>query len=64
LEDVFLTGFAAEICQIKRVHSADFHPLPTKKNPEITDIFFHYVDDEKKQSLFENFNNLLTKMSQ
>lgn len=44
LEDVFLTGFAAENCAIPRFHSDGFHPNAVHfADLKETDILWHYL---------------------
>ena len=65
LEDVFLTGFAAEWCDIPRINSKNFHPQYAKieKFDLKSDLHYHYILGRSKQMLFRMFNydNLLKK---
>ena len=66
LEDVFLTGFAAEWCDIPRIDSKTFHPQYPKieKFDLKTDLHYHYILSRSKQLMFRMFNydNLLVKL--
>jgi beta-1,3-galactosyltransferase 1 len=53
LEDVLVTGFAAEACGIERRHHEGFRHLPVKlKKIKATDIMLHYRDLKGKMELF------------
>ena len=52
IEDVFMTGFVAEKCNIKRVNIPSFHPAAidhTQVSPE--DILLHYITPEEKYKI-------------
>ncbi len=58
-EDVFVTGFAAEICNVSKIHHNGFH----KSVMDLTqvrkdDVLFHYVDSSAKIDLFNKFAEL------
>ena len=57
LEDVFVTGFAAEKCQVKRIHHSGFHPSLEKRRKIncANDILYHYIDTHGKMDLFNKF---------
>ena len=77
LEDVFLTGFAAENCGINKIHTETFHPLPVKTkeghaivNVQKTDILWHYMDTRSlvemhkcyKEMEDKNMTNIMCKL--
>jgi hypothetical protein len=57
LEDVFLTGFAAQNCQIQKVHHKGFHHLQKKKINYSRDILIHYVDTASKLDFYNRYNH-------
>ena len=56
LEDVFLTGFAAENCAIPRYHSESFHPntIPFSDFKE-SDIVWHYLNIKALKNMHKIF---------
>ena len=58
LEDVFLTGFAAQNCQIQKIHHKGFHHLQKKKINYSRDILIHYVDTAKKLNFYNGYNTI------
>ena len=56
LEDVFLTGFAAENCAIPRFHSDSFHPntIPFGDLKE-SDIVWHYLNIKALNNMHKIF---------
>ena len=49
IQDVHVTGFAAENCGIKRIHNPGFYPGSGKKNfDKSKDVLAHYVNSEWK----------------
>ena len=54
LEDVFITGFAAQNCKVPRIHSDRFVIKPTKiEDIYITDVLIHYVNSRAKNKIFK-----------
>ena len=60
LQDVHVTGFAAEACRIRRLHNPGFQPYNNGKKTfdKNKDILRHYVDS----NLRTHFANILNKM--
>ena len=64
LEDVFVTGFAAEMCGINRLHSDKFNPRAINfVDLKMTDISWHYLDNNAVLQMHKifMFNELLSK---
>ena len=65
LEDVFLTGYAADWCDVPRVDSKSVHPQYPKleKFDPTWDLHYHYILSRSKLMMFRMFNydNLLAK---
>lgn len=62
LEDVFLTGFAAENCGVGRYHSDGFHPNAVNfADLKETDILWHYLKTKSVHHMHHVFmyNELL-----
>jgi hypothetical protein len=59
LEDVFVTGFAAEKCNVQRIHHTGFHPSEMKRHKTncANDILYHYIDTPGKLVLFNKFTS-------
>ena len=57
LEDVFVTGFAAQSCHIKRIHNKGFHPYNEGKHvvKSSNDILYHYIDEKGKTYFYKTF---------
>ena len=67
LEDVFLTGFAAENCAIPRFHTNSFHPNGVKfADIKEEDILWHYLNTKSVTHMHRIFmyNNLLSDYQQ
>ena len=67
LEDVFLTGFAAENCAIPRFHTNSFHPFGVKfADLKEEDILWHYLNTKSVTHMHRIFmyNNLLRDYQQ
>ena len=55
LEDVLLTGFAAEACAIPRTHHEGFRHLPVKlRQIKATDLMVHYRDIRGKLEIYNS----------
>ena len=54
-KDVHVTGFAAELCGIDRLHHRGFHPENPKTFNIKKDILAHYVNSSTKQKIFKQF---------
>lgn len=64
LEDVFLTGFAAENCAIPRYHSDGFHPNAVNfADLKESDILWHYLSTKSVNHMHRIFmyEDLLNK---
>lgn len=58
LNDVFVTGFAAEECQIERVDHEEFHYLGLDLNKVNDDVVaIHYTSEDKKAFLYSVLAN-------
>jgi hypothetical protein len=58
-EDVFITGFAAEICNVPRIHHKGFHNIGANLNKvQKDDVLFHYIDSLAKIDFFNKFAEL------
>ena len=57
LEDVFVTGFAAEKCNLKRIHNIGFHPYNETRHvvKSSKDILYHYIKANENFYFFEKF---------
>ena len=57
LEDVFVTGFAAQICHSQKIHNNGFHPYKEKRHRvnKSKDILYHYIDLHQKDFYFKKF---------
>lgn len=64
LEDVFLTGFAAENCAIPRYHTDGFHPNAVHfADLKETDVLWHYLSSKSLEMMHKifMFDDLLSK---
>ena len=51
IQDVHVTGFAAENCGIKRIDNPGFHPGPGKQMfDKSKDVLAHYVNSEWRRT--------------
>ena len=58
-EDVFITGFAAELCNVARIHHKGFHHIGSNlKKVQKDDVLIHYVDSSAKIDFFNKFVEL------
>ena len=51
MEDVYITGFAAEMCNIERTHVNGFHNLNNEFDHAV-DHINHYTNPDQMKSLF------------
>ena len=53
MEDVFITGFAAEACNVSRTHLDGFRPFTSDAEFDFdVSILQHYVKQDKMEALF------------
>ena len=59
LEDVFMTGFAADQCRVRPTNTPGFHNLkPSKFHPR-KDFLIHYITPKQRSAIFRKMKEII-----